>query len=291
MKNKFKFLVIVMILLAMTGIVSAADGTGTETTETFFTGLSPLIGAAVYGSYMYYLRNKKEGETFSIEKFLPTLLTGVVIAIFLYLSGVGEITSLTIDAQLVAIMPVVAESGIITFLVSTGLYGAVIGYFDQFVKDFGGSHAVETTAATTTTTTTTTVPVTNTVTATTPTVTEPVNLPDGGCTVNPSIGGKVFHLIYGIPSPVTVSFALDATQPTADHSGYVSVDIDWNDGTFQLVPLVKGHADVEHTFKFVPIAHYTGMTFNPVFTFNENTGEKMVVNGEGRTVEIGVESP
>lgn len=114
----------------------------------------------------------------------------------------------------------------------------------------------------------------------------------GGCDVSPSIGGKSFRLIYGLRSPVTVQFDLEGIQPTPEHYGYTSVDIDWDDGTVQNVPLVKGKATIGHVFIFEKTSKYTGKTFNPVFTFNENTGQKFVVNGgEGRSIEIGVEAP
>jgi hypothetical protein len=126
----------------------------------------------------------------------------------------------------------------------------------------------------------------------TPKPTSPMVDLEGGCDVSPSIGGKVFRLIYGLPSPVSVQFDLEGIQPTIDHYGYTSVDIDWDDGTVQSVPLVKGKATIGHVFIFEKTSKYTGKTFNPVFTFNENTGQKFVINGgEGRTIEIGVEAP
>ena len=130
------------------------------------------------------------------------------------------------------------------------------------------------------------------VTAAKPVQGNPTNLPDGGCTVSPSIGGKSFQLIYGLPSPSTVDFDFFATQPTTDHSGYTSVDVDWDDGTVQKIPLSMGKARVSHVFVFDGKGtKYTGKTFNPIFTFNENTGEKFVLNANGTMVEIGVEAP
>jgi len=125
------------------------------------------------------------------------------------------------------------------------------------------------------------------------TITKPaqqVNLPDGGCEVTPSLNGKTFHLIYGLQSPVTIQFAIEATQVTADHSGYERVLVDWDDGTTQEIVLMQGKAKAEHTFRYIRDNKYTGKTFNPVFTFVENTGEKFVVNGDGRSIEIGVET-
>jgi hypothetical protein len=288
MKNKFKFLVIVMILLAMTGIVSAADGTGTETTLGYLNFLKFTMAAVITASLGYYNAHRKTGEAFDWNKFLPVVYMGILASFVLWYFGLTEISAYNIQAWIEQYAPILEAGGLGQILISAGSLGTIAAIGQQLWKKIFPP-ATETVVVTNNTTTTT--PASTTTTTTTPASSDPVNLPDGGCTVNPSLGGKVFHLIYGLPSPATIAFALDATQPAADHSGYVSCDIDWNDGTFQLVPLVKGHADVDHTFKFVPIAHYTGMTFNPVFTFNENTGEKMVVNGEGRTVEIGVESP
>ena len=91
-------------------------------------------------------------------------------------------------------------------------------------------------------------------------------------------------------SPLTVEFAIYATQPQPDHAGIVTVDIDWADGSHQLVPLVKGEATVSHTFSFVKNDKYSGHTFFPVFRFNGNDGSVTMFNVDGKGVEIWVES-
>jgi hypothetical protein len=91
-------------------------------------------------------------------------------------------------------------------------------------------------------------------------------------------------------SPLTVLFNIYSTQPQPDHPGVVSVDIDWSDGGKQLVPVIKGEASVSHTFTFVKNDKYTGHTFYPVFTVNGNDGSQMVMNVDGKSVEIWVES-
>jgi hypothetical protein len=94
---------------------------------------------------------------------------------------------------------------------------------------------------------------------------------------------------FGV-SPFEVAFNLYGTQPTPDHAGINSVDIDWGDGQKQLVPMVKGGAEVKHTFTFVKNDKYTGHTFYPVFVANGNDGSSKTYNIEGKMVEIWVQS-
>jgi len=91
-------------------------------------------------------------------------------------------------------------------------------------------------------------------------------------------------------SPLPVTFEIYATQPQPDHPGIVSVDIDWADGSKQLVPIVQGAATVQHTFVFVKTDKYTGHTFYPIFAFNGSDGSKTMFNVDGKGVEIWVES-
>jgi hypothetical protein len=221
-----------------------------------------LLAGLIYETSMFVYRKAKNGEVFDLKKYALTYGYVALLAVSAYM----------VTGLLPEVSTVIAQLGesIPDFnVVFTLLTSVILGVFQKYIK--GGAAANYTPTAQQPTTQT--------------------NLPSGGCNVNPSIGGKVFHLIYGLTSPVTVSFALDATQPTTDHSGYTSVDINWDDGSTQNVPLVKGHADAEHTYTFKKTDKYTGKTFNPVFTFNESTGEKFVINGDGRSVEIGVESP
>jgi hypothetical protein len=89
-------------------------------------------------------------------------------------------------------------------------------------------------------------------------------------------------------SPLPVQFKIYATQPTIDHPGVTSVDIDWGDETGQNVPLTNGAASIGHIFSFVKTDKYTGHTFYPLFTFNGSDGSKSVFNLDGKGVEIWV---
>lgn len=97
-------------------------------------------------------------------------------------------------------------------------------------------------------------------------------------------------LIYGLKSPSTITFRLTGSQAAVDHPGIESVDIAWDDGSSQNVKLVKGYAEVQHTFMFVAQHPYTGWTFNPVFIINGTDGSRRTFNVDGTSVEIGIET-
>ena len=230
-----------------------------------------LISGVLYVSLMFIYRRLTAGETFDLQKYALTFGYVALLAVGAYIvaGAVPDFNAIFIQVQ----EGIPDSAGVLTLLTTV-----LIGIIQQLFKRTSGT-SVTTTAAVKPT-------------AAVPPGTNPVNLPDGGCTVTPSIGGKTFQLIYGLASPVTVAFDFFATQPTTDHSGYTSVDVDWDDGTVQNVPLSFGKGKVEHTFIFDGKGtKYTGKTFNPVFTFNENTGEKFVLNKDGIMVEIGVETP
>jgi hypothetical protein len=228
-----------------------------------------LFAGVLYVTIMFLYRRVTAGEQFDAQKYATTFGYVALVAIGAYVVTGALPDFNDVYLQLQAGIPEGAE---ILTLLTTVLIGIIQKLFKA--KPVSTLPVVKPQV----------VPATG--------VTNPINLPDGGCTVTPSIGGKNFQLIYGLISPVTVMFDFFATQPTSDHSGYTSVDVDWDDGTVQNIPLSFGKGRVEHNFIFDGKGtKYTGKTFNPVFTFNENTGEKFILNAEGTMVEIGVEAP
>jgi hypothetical protein len=231
-----------------------------------------LISGVLYVSLMYIYRRLSAGESFDPQKYALTFGYVALMAVGAYIVAgvIPDFNQIYIEVS----QGIPDSAGVLTLL-TTVLIGVIQQLFKRTAQPQAKAVARPTAQV-----------------AQGTVVSNPVNLPDGGCSVTPSINGKNFQLIYGLKSPVTVVFDFFATQPTSDHSGYTSVDVDWDDGTVQNIPLSFGKAKVEHKFIFDGKGtKYTGKTFNPIFTFNETTGEKFILNQDGIMVEIGVEAP
>jgi len=224
-----------------------------------------FIGVLVIGYGKYYERKIIGGEKWSDAKFGMFFLVAGGVMVFEYFAiGNGDVAfpaEETLNAVYALVNPILAIFGG-TIATITG--GRILN--TKVIKPAIAGQAAE--------------PV------------QQVSLTPGGANVKASVGGKAFQLVYGLKPPVEVKFELEGTTATAEHTGYISVDVDWDDGTFERVPLTFGKATVMHTFNFVKTEKYTGKTFNPVFKFNSNDGTVFAVNTEdGRGLEIGVEAP
>lgn len=227
---------------------------------TMITLIVTFVGALAIGYAKFYERKISSGETWSDQKFGMFFLVALALMAMTYFlsGGTSFPEEETLNAVYMLIEPIAALFGLTVATITGG----------RILKQKVVAPVVAPAA---------------------PVTTEPVGIfPVDGCEVTPSIGGKIAHLTYEHKSPLTVDFALEGTQPTSDHQGYTSAIIDWDDGTSQPVTLINGKATVTHTFNFIKTEKYTGKTFNPVFTFLRNDGQKFVVNGDRRSIDIGV---
>jgi len=229
-----------------------------------------VIAFGLFAGGMFVYRKMTAGETFSWEKFLPTMGIGALASFVLYLAA-GALPSFdAVLAQIELMTPGGAPS--ITVILS-----ALLVVWNTYMKGSG---------ATTTTTSTPAAQATTTeqATALLPATAQPVTAWQPGFTVTPTFQRGVS------PLPVTLQ-----VQGGMDSAGKrTALQVDWMDGSpaedFVLDP-TTGQKGISHTFLYNAAGtKYDAHSFYPEFTLIGSDGAKVSFNVDGKGCEIECQS-